>query len=120
VGNVVDLGAQARFDWTDHPSMQCTDRHPGLAPVGSYPANAWGLHDMTGNVSEWCWDWASEYGGTRTDPVGERSGGRVRRDGTWGSVQPRYARLAYRGNVDGRGTLTPSSTDGLRLARTIP
>jgi len=64
------------------------------ARVGSYPANAWGLHDMHGNIYEWCRDWyhARLPGGTDPDlhsakSTATRSGhgdiSRVRRGGCW-------------------------------------
>jgi formylglycine-generating enzyme required for sulfatase activity len=55
------------------------------APVGSFPANAWGLHDMHGNVWEWTDDWHCPYApGPQVDPKGLcQSSLRVIRGGSW-------------------------------------
>jgi len=67
--------------------------------VGSYRPNAFGLYDMSGNVSEWCLDqYAVDYYATspRTDPQGPQSGpGRAFRGGAWGN-DAASCRSAYR------------------------
>jgi formylglycine-generating enzyme required for sulfatase activity len=65
--------------------------------VGQKVPNAWGLHDMHGNVFEWCQDWFAPYTRQdRKDPRGSRSGsGRVWRGGGW-ALSPRFCRAAYR------------------------
>ena len=82
-----------------------SDGQARTAPVGSYKPNPWGLHDVYGNVHEWCSDWHGAYpGGQVTDPLGPASGShRVIRGGSW-FTPPLFCRSAFRGRltVDGR------------------
>ncbi len=89
----------------------------GTAEVGQYPANAWGFHDMHGNVAEWCWEFYDRYiGDVVTDPLENRLGYSrplsILRGGGWD-----YKRSKLRSAA--RGGHYPSMSDesmGFRLS----
>jgi formylglycine-generating enzyme required for sulfatase activity len=70
-----------------HGRAADADGFDGLAPVGSFPPNRFGLYDMTGNAAEWCADrYAPDYYATSPDedPRGPSEGAqRVVRGGSW-------------------------------------
>ena len=95
VGNAADLTVKGTFpDWT---TIASNDGYFFPAPVGQFPANPWGLHDMHGNVWEWTSDWFNEgyYSASPgEDPRGPEAGTmRVMRGGSWdyGPAQQRSA-----------------------------
>jgi formylglycine-generating enzyme required for sulfatase activity len=100
----------------DAVGWYCGNGPDAPQPVAGKQANGLGLHDVCGNVREWCWDWyAAHDGAPALDPEGPASGvRRVCRGGSWyGAAQD--CRSAA------RGALPPDSTDdtvGLRPVRT--
>ncbi|RZI71740.1 MAG: formylglycine-generating enzyme family protein [Variovorax sp.] len=101
-------------------ALEGSDGYAFTAPVGQFPPNAFGLHDMHGNVWEWCADWHSDdyYAHSPVDdPQGPAEGAvRVRRGGSW-HTWAFYARSAFRNwnSPETRYTLL-----GFRLLREMP
>ena len=102
-------GTQTEYSFGDEPDKLeeygwFDDNSGGQTqPVGSKKPNRWGLHDMHGNVWEWCSDgFAEDYyerfvNQIAVDPTGPKEAAdRVIRGGSWGRVA-RSCRAAFRG-----------------------
>ncbi|MCL2928699.1 MAG: formylglycine-generating enzyme family protein, partial [Trichodesmium sp. MAG_R01] len=95
-------------------------------PVGKFPANAFGLYDMHGNVDEWCADdWYDNYVGAPTDGSARINSNKnsntksrkVLRGGSW-LFYPRWCRSAYRYDFD--SDVTVGNPFGFRLVSFPP
>ena len=120
-------GTTTRYHWGDDVGRDrancygslCGDSWEYTAPVGSFGANGFGLHDMHGNVWEWVEDCWNGYAGAPSDGSAWESGNcgmRVLRGGSW-NFNPRFLRAADRVRIfTGYRNL---SYGGFRVARTL-
>ena len=109
---------QANFDGSADGSGPSDENQQMTMPVGSFPANGFGLHDMHGNVSEWVEDcWHVDYTAKApTDGSAWLEGncdGRVMRGGSWEDSREELRSAARIGEYKDNS----SNVDGLRVAR---
>jgi formylglycine-generating enzyme required for sulfatase activity len=121
-------GTTSEYPWGDtmEPNRtncrECGSEWSGekSAPVGSFPPNAWGLHDFNGNVWEWTEDcWNPDHAGAPGDARPRTSGEchfRVMRGGSW-YYFGRLSRSSYRFK---NAAEVKSYNIGFRVVREIP
>lgn len=102
------------------PMFPCSDGFTHTAPVGRFPANSFGVHDMLGNAWEWVEDcWNEGYAGAPEEAQARLTGlctVRVFRGGAWNS-KPATVRAAYR---DRESKDERHDNIGFRVARSLP
>ncbi|WP_295448908.1 SUMF1/EgtB/PvdO family nonheme iron enzyme [uncultured Thiodictyon sp.] len=111
---------QANYNGGDYNGCGAGESRGQTVPVGSLPANPWGLHEVAGNVWEWtCSVYADSYGGQeqRCDGNNETKNDarRVLRGGSW-FYGPWFLRSAYRSSLPANVGV---DNVGFRLARTL-
>jgi formylglycine-generating enzyme required for sulfatase activity len=108
-----DEGQLRQF--ANYDGQEDLDKYFYTAPVGSLKPNALGLHDMSGNVLEWCSDLFGSYtSDSQTNPTGATIGSsRVLRGGLW-SYGSQFCRVTVRGFY---GSSSCNSLIGFRLVR---
>jgi len=117
--NGADESAKAAGLPADSPYMNCKDGYPFTAPVGSFPANAFGLHDLIGNVWEWTEDcFYNDYASARPDGAARTEAAcpvRTVRGGDWFSNE-----AALRPAARAKASADARHDDiGFRVARTL-
>jgi formylglycine-generating enzyme required for sulfatase activity/tRNA A-37 threonylcarbamoyl transferase component Bud32 len=109
------LGDEER-NLTDHAWFK-PDSQNATHNIGELPPNPYGLHDLYGNVDEWCWDWVADYApNSVTDPLGPSLGvNRVLR-GCAVDCLAQGVRSAHR---SGKPPSERTSNHGFRVARDV-
>lgn len=114
-GDTIELLSE--YAWYDSNSVSSSTNRNESKVVGQKKPNSWGLHDMHGNVFEWCQDWyAEDFINTLLDPQGPTNGTeRIKRGGAWNSA-PQSLIVSYRAHL--KPTLK-SSFIGFRIVKVI-